>query len=220
MTDASPSIAVVAALRLECDAIARSLACARRATVIVTGIGADRAVERVERLLRDAPPSLLLHVGFAGGLDPALAAGDVLRIGRVVNEAGERVVLDPADGRAVLLTAGAVADSPARKAELFKRHLAAAVDMETFHVARLAQQAGVRMIALRAISDPAHTTLPAACIHWVTHAGDSRPAAAALYALTHPWAIPTLVEVARGIRLSCRGLTRQALHIIEHEPPG
>ena len=218
MTDASSSITVVAALRLECQAIERGLG--GRACVVVTGIGAERATARVERLLREQRPSLLLHVGFAGGLDPALKPGDVLRIGRVISESGDRIELDGTDGRAVLLTADSVADSPAKKAELFRSHLASAVDMETYYVARLAQQAGVKMVALRAISDAAHTMLPAACVNWVTHEGESRPLAAVTYMLTRPWHIPELVEVARGVRLACRRLTEESLRIVEQEAAG
>ena len=45
----------------------------------LSGIGPERAIGALARLLEKHVPDLVIHVGFCGGLDPRLATAQVLR---------------------------------------------------------------------------------------------------------------------------------------------
>src|SRR5690606_29806026 len=146
-----------------------------------TGMGGERAAAAIGAHVEMHRPEVVLLVGFAGGLDTIVAVGDVLRIVRVRDERGRETLVGPARagrltdglGPSSLLSVDRVVTTPGEKERLFKTHLAAAVDMETFAVARALRPLGVELIVLRAITDPADTALPAASRHWVTP--DGRP---------------------------------------------
>ena len=210
--------ALVAATTVELEPVRRALVEAELAPAVtrVTGMGQHHAAATVARLLTDHRGTFawVLHVGFAGGLDPIHETGDVLRIGRVTNETGERLTLDDANGRAVLLTSNHVVGSVVEKERLFKTHLAGVVDMETFAVAKEAVAAGMPLIAIRAVSDPADFALPVASAGWVTPEGRPRAVAAALYALTHPWRIPHMLRLARDARVAGERLAAAAVEAV------
>ena len=83
----SPSILVVAPTKRELGGLRESAAraavrrtdreAAPQVRIALCGIGRD-AGERVSALLDAAPPSLLVSLGFAGALDPALRPGDLV----------------------------------------------------------------------------------------------------------------------------------------------
>lgn len=211
-----PRIIVAAALEPELASLRPQAASWPSVMLARVGPGAERATVAIEALIRRHRPTLLLHIGFAGGLDPVLRAGDVLPVGRVLG-GGEPVVLDQAHGRAILLSVDKVIPTPAAKARLFRERLAAAVDMETYAVAVAARKLGVPMIALRAISDPADAALPASSLSWLTRDGRPRLLPPIAWALAHPWRIPDLVRLGRASKLAAERLADEAERIIrEH----
>jgi len=167
--------------------------------VHVAGMGAARLCAVIDQ---HRPRSVQL-IGFAGGLDPALKVGDVLRIGRVLHEGDKPITLN---GTATLLTADDLADSPATKRELRQRTGADAVDMETYFVARHCRERGIALDVLRAISDPADAALPRAALTWVKPDGSHNVAAAAGYVLTHPHRLPAMIRLGRASNAAARAL--------------
>ncbi len=146
--------------------------------VAITGMGRS-AASTGARLLIDAGAEALASFGLAGGLDPVLAAGDILVPTEVVTTEGT-LFQTAADWRArfssaVVVRAGRLVTAPraissiADKAELFRTSGAAAVDMESAAVAEVAQQHGLPFIAVRVIVDRADDVLP----HAVTAAADA-----------------------------------------------
>jgi adenosylhomocysteine nucleosidase len=137
---------------------------ARTLTVLITGVGFDRARSAIEWLLVDQGPDLVVAAGFAGALDPGLAVGDVIVGSEVVETDGEhwRTVL-PAElgdrecGR--VLTARQMITSPATKRRLHRDTRAVAVDMESAAIAEACQAGRIPCAVIRAISDAADTTL-------------------------------------------------------------
>jgi adenosylhomocysteine nucleosidase len=130
----------------------------------VTGVGGDAATRAARLMLDGHRPAALVAAGFAGGLDPAIARGSVVRPTAVVRE--------PAAGRIGLATAGcgvagpllvsvdAPATTPDRKRQLAARTGAAVVDMETYAVAAVAAAAGLPCYGIRVVSDDAGQPLP------------------------------------------------------------
>jgi adenosylhomocysteine nucleosidase len=105
------------------------------------GPGAANARRAAARLIAEGC-DVLVSFGVAGGLDPKLKVGDIVR---------DRIH-----------SADAPVTSPAQKARLFRTTGAVAVDMESEAVAEVAREAGVRFAVVRAIVDPAHRSLPRA----------------------------------------------------------
>ena len=194
------------------------MAC-RRLVAAVTGVGRERAVEVVNTLLEEHHPGRIIHVGFAGGLDPSLRAGTVLNVRWVIDGRGAaysvnndvpqatRDIPERPQG-ACLLTADQLVHAVADKQALYARHRATAVDMETFHVARLAHQRGLHLTMLRAISDAATMAIPREAAGWVKPDGSENVGAAILHLLTRPWKIPMTVRLGRNAHLAGENLAK------------
>jgi adenosylhomocysteine nucleosidase len=101
---------------------------------------------------------LVISVGFAGGLDPALEAGHVLRPRQVI-DASDGSRTDCGSGEGVLISFAGIADVE-QKAKLGQAYGAQAVDMEAAAVARSAEAHGVRFLACKVISDTSSSDLP------------------------------------------------------------
>jgi hopanoid-associated phosphorylase len=141
------------------------------------------AAELGARALLDAGAGALASWGMAGGLDPALAAGTILLPEAVIGVDGGSIAtaqhwrerLESAlrashpVARGSLLTSVRAIASVADKAALFRDTGAAAVDMESLAVARVARSRALPFIAVRVIVDGAADALPRA----VTNAADS-----------------------------------------------
>ena len=178
----------------------------RKIIASVSGLGKDRAVAALTKLIEAHQPQRIIHLGFAGGMDPTLAAGDLLNIRYVRNESGKIIRLgesvpefeesdsDPPSLK-TLLTRDTVADSPKLKKQLFTQYKASAVDMETFYTASLAMDQGIPFMALRAISDPHDMALPAEAINWIKPDGTPDMAKVMGFIATHPWLTPTLMKL-------------------------
>ena len=172
-----------------------------------TASGADRAA----RELVAQGVIALVSFGLAGGLDPALRAGDLVIPSHVLL-AGSLLPTDPAllgraDGSTLLCGETEVA-SAAEKRHLFEMTGAGAVDLESGAVARVALQHGLRLAALRAICDPATRDLPPAALV----ALDARGAIGLLRVLrslvARPAQLPALLGLARDAAAARRSLVR------------
>ncbi len=158
----------------------------------------------------------LISFGLAGGLDPALRAGDLVVPAEVIDE-GRCHAADPellrwlGGATAARLVAGrAVVADVAGKAALLRASGAAAVDLESGAVARVARAHGVPFAVLRVICDPAARALPPAALA----ALDSQGAIAILRVLAavlgSPAQIPALIRLAGDARAARAALRAAA----------
>jgi adenosylhomocysteine nucleosidase len=139
----------------------------------VAGTGGAAATLAADNLVA-AGATALVSWGMAGGLDPALRAGQIFLPAQIVAADGMALATDArwreqvraalaprqplSEGR--LLTSPAAITSVAQKARLFHVTGAAAVDMESAAIARVAQAHGLPFIAVRVIVDVASDALP------------------------------------------------------------
>jgi adenosylhomocysteine nucleosidase len=132
----------------------------------VGGVGAAAAARAAGLLVSGHRPGLLVSAGFAGGLDPALARGAVVRPAAVVAEEGgpslplEVVGAPAASSPVTIISVAAIVGTAAAKRDLAARSGAGLVDMETHAVATVAAAAGLPCAGVRVISDAADDDLP------------------------------------------------------------
>lgn len=138
----------------------------RRVAWCVGGVGADAAARAARLLIDGHRPRLLVSAGFAGGLDPALARGALVRPTRAVDETGggelplALVGIAATTAPLTICTARRIVRSPDEKRGLATASGAALVDMETHAVARVAAAAGLPCAGVRVVSDDATQALP------------------------------------------------------------
>ena len=206
------SLLVVAPTRREAKAIGDDC--------VALGGGQEAAAE-LRRLLAEGPaPDAIVIAGVCGGLDPSLPAGSLILAREV--EAPNHGALRPdqaqfnAAQRALrhsdttfvssrLLTARRPVGGKRRKRELWNVYGTGGVDMETFPIAQAAHDARIPWLALRAVIDPAATSLPAALRRWRTEADEHR---LIREIATHPLDWPAYARL--GLNL------RRALHRLRH----
>jgi len=135
--------------------------------LVHTGMGEARVRERSARLcafLKERPARLMLNIGYAGGVNPALPKGQLL-LSRNYSSPELLCVAERLLGEraftGTLVTVGKALETPAAKARFAAEACAPlgtrpdGVDMETAAVATLCRGAGLPMLSLRVISDTA-----------------------------------------------------------------
>ncbi|MCE9630115.1 MAG: hypothetical protein K8S94_05260 [Planctomycetia bacterium] len=140
----------------------------RRVAWCVAGVGADAAAAATRLLVDGHRPRLLISAGFAGGLDPALPRGSVVRPGASLTEmdrppiplAQIGIVAESRTAAVSIVTVSNVAATAAAKRLLATRFGAQLVDMETYAVASVARSAGIDCASVRVVSDDASQELP------------------------------------------------------------
>lgn len=176
-------------------------------------IGAAAAVAAAEKLLAKGAAALISW-GTAGALDPTLAAGDLLLPERIIDSDGAEYWSDlgwhsrvcAGLGGAVTVHADTLLQSPTLVATahdkqlLHERLQAAAVDMESAALARLACQRKVPFLAVRAIVDTASSAIPPMLSDALDEGGRVRPVRLLRNACLHPGELPALFALARGFR--------------------
>lgn len=127
-----------------------------------------------------------------------------------------RPPLEPTSLANLCLLAGSeiVVCRPAAKAALHQRNAAAAVDMETHRVAAVARKAGLPVIAIRAVSDPASRSLPALVAHALDE--DGRPSIRTVLRglAARPFDLPALIRAGRDSSKALGALSIAATLII------
>jgi adenosylhomocysteine nucleosidase len=183
MLPSTREVGVVAALASEAAGLVAARAGNRRGIidglrVDAAGLGQQRATV-ASRRLDDQGVRALVSWGVAGGLSPALGAGDILLPASVVAE-GQEWEVDIAWrehlARALAACGSVVTGrlwcsevpvfSIAAKARLATRDLAA-TDMESAAVAAVALAAGLPFMAVKVICDPAQHEVPRASVGMV-----------------------------------------------------
>lgn len=127
--------------------------------VCVVGIGRSNAERAFRAALDRAVPGRVITSGFAGGLDPALATGDVLfeadeafDLSRELETAGCRPARFHCHDR--------IATTPGEKAVLRESTGADAVEMESGAIREICRERGISSATVRVISDAADESLP------------------------------------------------------------
>ena len=131
----------------------------------VSGAGGPAAARAAALMIDGHRPRRLVSAGFAGGLDPALPRGCLVRPAAVTtDQVGTHIPLAHAAAGAaepLVVSVTEVVATVAAKRALAARTGAALDVMETHAVAPVAATAGLPCFGVRVVSDDASQTLPA-----------------------------------------------------------
>lgn len=205
----------------------RALAGVSGVRALCLGPGPDKAEAAARAVLAEGARALV-SAGICGALDPVLRPGDVILPAHVVDRHHDRRAW-PADADWHAAVAAALAaghgrpvigsllgsDRPVVSVE-GKRHLAdrtgcVAVDMESHAVARVAADAGVPFLVLRAVADTAQDALPPWLGGMLDRDGTPNAGVALRRLLAGPWRLPGLLRLAGRSRAAERSLAAVAV---------
>jgi adenosylhomocysteine nucleosidase len=156
----------------------------------------------------------LVSFGLAGGLDPGLRPGDMVvpewvrdgdRTYATAYELSTRLGLR----RGILLAGRAVVATAIEKAKLFAQTGAAAMDLESGAVGRVAARHAIPFAALRAICDPAGRDLPPASLAALDRHGRVAILSVLASIARHPRQLPSLVALSRDAFIAHAALKRR-----------
>lgn len=198
------------------DGVIRGTRGGRGVSLILTGMGGERALRTLRPLLGRGGWSCLISTGFAGALSPDLSCGDLVLGRRLFMEQGGRIVPLPLPPP---LTVGAfcpvsvvTVDEPLPKGEVASRLPADAgvsvVDMESAFVGELAASHGIPLILLRVILDPLTRSIPFTLHDVMGEGGHPSIGKTLLFMLRHPPRIPAILSLARQSGIAARSLSR------------
>ena len=184
------------------------------------GGGTATGAEAAARRLVSAGVTGLISFGLCGGLQPHLKAGRLLVPTAILFENGEtfatnrELCLWLGGATANTILAGSQILARAReKRRNWKITGAAAVDLESGAVVRVAVEHGLPFACLRAVCDTAERDLPRAAVMALDPSGKIRTGAVVWSALTHPWHIPALIGLSREAAAARRALLRRVREI-------
>jgi hopanoid-associated phosphorylase len=213
----SPSLIVVVGMTREARIVGHP-----GVMVIVGGGQTDRLTQQLDLALQQGATGVM-SFGLCGGLEPSLQAGDLLIGAGVADGEGwlaaddgwaERLACAlPGALRAEVVGVDAMVALPADKAALRCRTGAAAADMESHIVARLANRLSTPFAVLRAVCDPAGRALPTAAQVGLAANGDADIGAVLKALVRRPGELPALVRTAREADAAFRAL-RDARHLL------
>ncbi|MDB5367840.1 MAG: hypothetical protein JWM77_3767 [Rhodospirillales bacterium] len=184
---------------------------ARRFARDVIAAPGDNALQAAEQLAARGC-DLLLSFGIAGALIESLRPGDLVVATEVANERGRFAAAQSMQVN-VPHRKGAVfgADQAVVRAEDKKRLALAsqciAVDLESGHVATVANRRGRRFAVLRAIADPAWRDIPPAALVGLDADGRTRPGAVIGALLRDPMQLGGVIRLAFDARAAMERLS-------------
>ena len=216
-------LGVVTALQAEADCL-RALGEGVTPLTAVSGGSGVRARRSAEQLCAEGVAGLV-SFGLASGLAPILRPGDVV-IGEAVALPGGGALATDAGWRAALMhrLAGmglnvrvariAGSDEPlasaSAKRKAFQATFAAALDTESHAVAEVALSAGLPLLVVRAIAEPAEAMRPPFAFAATGADGRTRSLAVVGHLATRPWEIPAAWRFSKNGRLALDALRRVA----------
>lgn len=185
----------------------------------VSGMGRER-MSRLLSALGDQPVDYWISLGYAGGLDPVLKAGDILEGTTVRTRRGDILAYGQGEkvlaaGSPILVCAEEVILTPQEKWELHERTGGMAVDMESAAVAAHASSRQEPFVWIRVISDAVTETVPPVLLQCVDSEGFPSVRAAIRGLVRNPFGMPVLVRHAWRSRRYGQRLAERAMRWLE-----
>lgn len=211
--------ALVKRLGLHPDGDGRFVSTDGRTLAACVGPGRT-AGEHAAALLNTCHPRRVIVAGYAGGLTPGLGVAALVEPTRLVDAAtGHAIGETHPDPERTLVTAAEPVCTPEAKRALGDRWQAAAVDMESYHVASACRAADVPWRVVRAVTDAADHRVDPAVMTLIDERGAASPRKLIEVLLSRPWLIPSLCRLARRTARADRALAEAVREALDALPP-
>jgi nucleoside phosphorylase len=212
-------LGVIVSLQAEAECL-RQLPQGDAPLIFVSGGSPLRARAGAERLGADGVIALV-SFGLAVGLAPVLRPGDLVVADTVVLPGGRSVATDPGwraalrqrlSGSGINVRVARLAGSdelPASagaKRRAFQTTFAAALDTDSHAVAEVAAAAGLPLLVVRAVAEPAEAMRPAVAFAANDADGHARSLAVIGHLAKRPWEIPAAWRFSKNGRLALEAL--------------
>jgi len=191
--------------------------------LVRSGVGKQRAEDSALQVIDHFQPQALISAGYAGAVQPELNVGDLVIADSILEVNGKRKYfpdlnwLDRArsipcsDGIKTvvggLLSVNTVIHEPAAKRELGRSYCVQAVEMETSAIARVAEEKGLPLLSIRAISDSIEQELLDSS-SFLGSDGEISTLKAGWYVLTHPGSIKSALSLRAQTQFATQSMTR------------
>jgi nucleoside phosphorylase len=190
----------------------------RDVEIVHTGVGLAVATARLIEYLGTASPALLITSGFAGGTRHDDNVGDIVLAQNYSDNdllATARLALTGQNVQvANIFTSAEMLDTAAQREEIWGRHQAVAIDMETASIARICADRQLRILSLRTLSDTPQDPFPVAPEILFDMTRQRIPAGRlCIYLARHPGAIPRLLKFSQQIGKARRHLTEALIKV-------
>ena len=182
--------------------------------MMVSGMGQGRALAACRVALEHAEPEWVLTCGFAGGLNPSLALGDIIHDSDPwfpLSLEAPTLVSRPA----VFHCSPRIAVSQSEKARLRAETSSDVVEMESGVIRDLCRARGVPAATLRVVSDVAGEDLPLDFNALLTPSHDLHPGRMATALLRSPWKVVSLLRFQRRVGWAARRLAQAVALVLE-----
>jgi adenosylhomocysteine nucleosidase len=186
--------------------------------VLVTGIGQRNAEMSIRHALDGRSPRLVLTCGFAGGLNPELAAGTVI-FSADENSSVATSLLAAGAKPAKFHCAARVAVTAQEKCALRQRTGADVVEMESGVIRAICRERKIPSATVRVISDPANEDLPLDFNRLMDAGQNLRYGKLALALAKSPGKIGSLVKFQRQTRAAAEKLAQVLVNVLARFPP-
>lgn len=222
-TEAAMRLGVVTALQAEANCLRRSGDDVETLTCVSGGSGL-RARAGAEQLLA-AGVAGLVSFGFAIGLAPILRPGDVVVADHVVLPIGGTVattaswragLVQQLSSTTLSVRVARVAgnDDPplsiSAKRQAFQNTFAAVLDTESHAVAEVAAAAGLPLLVVRAVAEPAEVSRPPIAFAAIGADGRTRSLAVIGHLAMRPWEIAAAWRFSKNNRIALEALRQVA----------
>jgi adenosylhomocysteine nucleosidase len=203
---------VCLALKEEAAAFRKISAGKSDASILVTGIGRKNAEKSVCGFLSDNTAERVFTCGFAGGLNPQLAIGDVVFFAEEPALREKLLVIGAKPTK--FFCADRIATTVAEKEKLRAETGADAVEMESEAIHKVCRERGIPCATVRAISDTAHEDLPLEFNQLAKPDLSLDYARLALAIVRSPAKIPALLRLQKNSRFAAQQLAAVLAKVI------
>lgn len=197
-----------------------------------SGMGPKNAAEATHALLNSTRPKLIINFGLGGGVAPGPRVADLVLATRLLVSSGGEfheqagLTLSLVDGflaatasrncrRGTFITAGETMPKAALREALPTGTETPLLEMETAAIARVADEHGIPLLAIRAVSDDCNEELGFTVAEFCDENLQIRPSKVLLAILKNPWIIPQLIRLARDSKLAAEALAAAIASYLE-----
>ena len=195
--------------------------------IVVVGIGRRSAEKGTVLTIETYNPSLVINVGFAGGVNHIMKTGDLIVCDRVwavqgapsewTRESAESLSIDHKTiyellpyswtstsgvSRSDCLSVPRVASETSEKARIGSMFPVSIIDMESFWVVRVATQHQVPSAIVKVVLDPLKQTLPSFVDRVAAKGASGQWQHALRFALSRPSEIPSLFRLMSQVKVA------------------